>query len=366
MRLCRAITLGVCLLPVAMGLATGCDKDDGGIKQYEVAHVDDTPAGGDSGAAPAAPANAAPIQWNIPAGWRQLPGNGVRYASFAVSADHPDLQLTVIPLPGGGGSLLSNVNRWENQLGLPPSSQDDLAKRVTRIDAAGTPIDLFDRTGDAPADHSQPKRILAAIADHGNLTWFFKLTGPADQVQGQASNFADFIRSIRFTDTGSGGSTAAANSTAPPAPPAASADAPIHYSAPAGWTVEPVSPDNPFRVAAFTIPGQPDGGEVVATHVMENSGTLLDNINRWRGQIALDPLSDPSEAPAQTLPNPAGDANVWTFDNPGTGQSMRVAMISHGGQWWIFKLTGPMALVTQQKGVFDPFVSSVRFAGDSQ
>ena len=39
------------------------------------------------------------ISWTVPQGWKQLPGDGqMRYASFEVIADHPEIQLSVIPL----------------------------------------------------------------------------------------------------------------------------------------------------------------------------------------------------------------------------------------------------------------------------
>src|SRR5438477_214717 len=53
-----------------------------------------------------------PIQWRVPAGWKELPGGEMRFASMQVSADDPKLLLSIIPL-GPENKLLPNVVRWQ-------------------------------------------------------------------------------------------------------------------------------------------------------------------------------------------------------------------------------------------------------------
>jgi len=353
----RAWALGLIVLPVWAALFAGCDKDDS-IQRYEIAKTSDDSPSNDTAATPAAAPQAeaaAPIHWTVPAGWKQLPGNDMRYCSFAVSADHPDLQLTVVPLAGSAGGLLSNINRWEGQIGLPPSQQDDLKKLVTRIDVAGTPVDVFDRTGPQNADHSPGKRILAAIIAHGDQTWFLKLSGASDLVQSQKANFDSFIRSIRFDVPQD--SSAVADSAAAPA----NAALPIAFTIPSGWQQETPSQVSAFRVVAFEIASGTDSAEAVVTHVAKDSGTMLDNINRWRGQVELPPVDDPASAGPQKLDLPAGQATVWDFDNGAAGRRMILAMITHGSQWWVFKLIGPSSIVADQKSNFNSFLTSVQF-----
>jgi hypothetical protein len=350
----HAMRLGLMVLPIWAGAISGCDKKDDTVERYQVAEAPTASASKDNSVIPsAAPEAPAPIHWTIPAGWTQLPGSAMRYASFAVSADHPDLQLTVVPLGGAGGSLLSNINRWEGQIGLAPSSEDDLKKLVTRIDVAGTPVDLFDRTGPETADHVPPKRILAAIAAHEDRTWFLKLAGASDLVQGQKANFDSFVQSIRF-----GGQ----ETTSTPAP---EMTGPIMYTAPDGWQQESVTQASAFRVVAFTISSGTDTAEAVVTHVVKDSGTMLDNINRWRGQVDLQPVADVGAVPAEKRTLKAGDATFWDFDNADAGHRMFLCMITHGGQWWFFKLGGSSALVASQKSNFDSFVASIQFRGDA-
>jgi hypothetical protein len=345
------IRLGLIALPICLGAFVGCDKDDA-VQHYDVPKVAEVPVSNEPAESPAPVADAGvPIHWTVPAGWTQLPGKEMRYASFIVAADHPDLQLTVVPLGGEGGSLLGNINRWEGQIGLPPSSDADLKNLLTPITVAGTHVIVFDRTGATPPDHSQPKRILAAIFPHADRTWFFKLAGPNDLVQSQKANFDTFVQSIRFDDAGG---------TPSPAP-VADANLPIKFALPAGWQQEPASQASQFRVASFTVGTADDHAEAVVTHTVKDSGSMLDNINRWRGQVGLDPVDDAAKAPTEQWPTHDAPATVFNFDNTQSGRSMILAMITHGNEWWFFKLTGSSTAIAAQKANFHGFVTSIQF-----
>ena len=97
-------------------------------------------------------------------GWKELPGQQMRFASFQVSAEKPDVQLTVIPLGAEAGNLLDNVNRWEKQLGLPPTPQQDLGKIVKTMDVNGSQASVVDLAGPANAN---PPSFAASAASPG-------------------------------------------------------------------------------------------------------------------------------------------------------------------------------------------------------
>src|SRR4051794_801528 len=64
-----------------------------------------------------------PIAWALPAGWSELPDDGSgagfgRVAAIQVSED-PAFALVVSQVQSP--ELLSNLNRWEGQVGLPPT-----------------------------------------------------------------------------------------------------------------------------------------------------------------------------------------------------------------------------------------------------
>src|SRR5688500_15464489 len=137
-------------------------------------------------------------QWTVPAGWKVVPASGMRFAAFAITEDEPPVTLTVIPLPSS--PLLANVNRWEGELGLPPSDEAGLDKVVQHIDSdGGAHVDLVDLTG--PESPDKPRqRMLAALIENQGRTWFFKAVGPAEKMAAQRENFEKLLRSVKFAD----------------------------------------------------------------------------------------------------------------------------------------------------------------------
>lgn len=73
-----------------------------------------------------------PMTWTVPEGWKHEPGSGLRFATFRIGTDNL-LELTVIGLGGEAGSLLANVNRWRNQIGLPALADADLGQVVHEL-----------------------------------------------------------------------------------------------------------------------------------------------------------------------------------------------------------------------------------------
>jgi len=94
-------------------------------------------------------------QWTLPDGWRQKAGSGMRFATLEFGPADQAIELTVIPLgvPPGEPSayVLSNVNRWRQQLQLPPLAAEELDKQTEKIELDGTTataVDLRGSTGD--------------------------------------------------------------------------------------------------------------------------------------------------------------------------------------------------------------------------
>src|SRR5918993_1241018 len=115
--LCRflAVSLALCA-----GCLTGCEQDES-VRVYQ-APKDPPPA-----------PQVKPVDWKLPAGWALLPDQGMsqfgRVATIAVSPEDPSFTLGVHRLDqAGSGDLLPNLNRWEGQLGLPPSDASTAGK----------------------------------------------------------------------------------------------------------------------------------------------------------------------------------------------------------------------------------------------
>ena len=95
-------------------------------------------------------------------------------------------------LPGDGGGLLGNVNRWRKQLGLEPLAEQDLAEAVRPVEALGPEARLVDINGSSPRFPGET-RLVGVIVPRKELTWFYKLMGSAPVVDGAKAEFLDYL-----------------------------------------------------------------------------------------------------------------------------------------------------------------------------
>ena len=292
----------------------------------------------------------------------------MRVASFKIQGQNgKQAGVSVIPLPGLAGSDEANVNRWRGQVGLLPVSPDELKKSVENVEAGGQPAQLYDIVGQNPGSGA-PERILGVIQRRDDMAWFFKMTGDADLAEQQKPAFVAFLKSVKFT-------TVRAQAELPPSHPPigdmgmgapATAAGPIssegkpNWQVPAGWQEVP---GGQFLVAKFTLTG--DGGATAAVNVSSSTGDgggLAANVNRWRGQLGLPPITeilttaiDVTGGKAQLVDLSGTDAR--------TGQPTRLVgvMVPQSGQTWFYKLMGDAKVVEAQKEVFTKFVQTVKY-----
>ena len=179
------------LLTLAAFALAGCGRDD--VKVYHV-ESGDSAAPTPPPVAPTAPAamptacarRAARAGQQRPAAGeicfaRRLAGKNpsqMRVASFGISEDGKNADVSVIPLGGMAGGDPANVNRWRGQVGLQPLADDEIEKLAEKISVGEQPADLYDIGGGA-------QRILAVIFHRDNTVWFFKVTGDANLVEKQ-------------------------------------------------------------------------------------------------------------------------------------------------------------------------------------
>jgi hypothetical protein len=108
------------------------------------------------------------------------------------------------------------------------------------------------------------ERIFGAIVPAGNdKWWFFKMMGPADVMESQRSKFDRFVESLKFPED----------------------EMPV-WIAPEGWTEQ--HGKGGFNIAEFRIE---TAKEPLKLTVSNAGGSLKGNIDRWRGQVGLEPLT---------------------------------------------------------------------------
>jgi hypothetical protein len=137
---------------------------------------------------------AIPPAWEVPASWTELPATNVRLASFSVSSEAGTLDISVTSFPGDVGGFLANVNRWRNQIGLPPASEAEARGAAETVTTASGPATLVSLEGGETS-------TLAGILMHDNASWFFKMTGPTSLVQQETEAFRSFLASADFAAT---------------------------------------------------------------------------------------------------------------------------------------------------------------------
>jgi hypothetical protein len=84
-------------------------------------------------------------EWKLPADWKQQPRQGIRFATLMIPVEDAgksqQLELSVITLPPWDASnekaaVLSNVNRWRDQMQLPPLAEDKLDSETSKLKLA--------------------------------------------------------------------------------------------------------------------------------------------------------------------------------------------------------------------------------------
>lgn len=153
---------------------------------------------GSSPIAPPAQARAggAPeLTYTVPSGWESAPASGMRMATFKVTQDDMQAEVTVI---SAGGDDRSNVARWQRQL-LPDADEaqiDRLMQSAERFDVGGVPAELFMIKG---AEGPEQAGFIAAIVPwQSNSKLFVKFIGPAKLAEQQRESFTLFVKSLKW------------------------------------------------------------------------------------------------------------------------------------------------------------------------
>lgn len=160
-------------------------------------------AGPGQGSAPAQASNVPPpprpspkgsLKWSLPKGWSELPGEGMRFATFKTPFSGR-LEATVVVLPGPAGGELANVNRWRGQIALPALDEAGLAKARTALRSKAGALNVYDFTSEGQA---KSRMVVGYISTPDGNTWFLKLTGDADPVAKAKPDFTTILGSLRL------------------------------------------------------------------------------------------------------------------------------------------------------------------------
>jgi hypothetical protein len=135
----------------------------------------------------------------------------------------------------------------------------------------------------------------------------------------------------------------------------------LTWSAPAAWRPKAVSS---MRRGSYDVgEGTEPLADLAITAFPGNVGGDLANVNRWRGQVDLPPITD-AELPAALQSLPANGLAIQLADLAGgpVDKPVRMlgAIVPFEGATWFFKLTGPAAIVAAEKQRFVEFLATVK------
>lgn len=270
-------------------------------------------------------------KWETPEGWTEDKAGGMRLATLKISvgADAAPIEMSVIGLPLVGdwdAQVLDNANRWRKQLQQPPLAADAAKTELKPLADVAEGAVLFDTVG---------------WFDGGTMAPFAGGTAP----------FAN----------------AAPPAVAPTAPPAQTppteqlAPAPregaLKYDLPEGWTEAPA---DPMRKVSLRTPGGAalSGFSFPLVGVM---GDPLQNVNRWRGEIGLEPITaDDLKTQSEEIKLLGGDGSY--FELVGATESTHAVMLVRDNQVWFFKLRGTGDEVAKQRDAFKEWLASLSVA----
>lgn len=343
----------------------GCGR--GHISSYQVPKSTNaaSPSMETAQATPTAPTGAPAlpqVHWKLPTGWHEVQAGQMVVACFQVTGSTGQTAtVTIVPLGGEGGGELPNVNRWRGQIGLGSVTATAMQQEREAVTIAGQSGEMFDFAGKS-LDGGKPTRLMAAILHQPDTTWFFKMMGDDQLVAKQKPAFVQFLKSISFTapSAAGAGSTAMGSAPAGQNPPVISAPpAAPHWSVPAGWQTEKVGP---MQTAHFEAPGKGGNAEITVVALPGSAGGELANVNRWRGQMGLKPVTEAQMGGLLLkVKIPGTPVYAVALKSADGKQAMIAVAVTEGSTTWFYKVTGAAAAVARVQPAFLQFVQTVKY-----
>ncbi len=256
----------------------------------------------------------APLDFDVPPDWRRLSGSRLRYATLRLGPKGEGLEITITKLGPEAGEVRQNIDRWREQLSLPPLDDEAFHKLHNNIKVDGLPATRVDLQGIRRED-------VGAMKGHP----------PEERPKQEAF--------------------------------------PFQYQTPDGWEAQPPLTKQGIHIPlAFRIRANGEEAEMTAMSLPGEGGGLEMNVNRWRRQVGLAPLAESEiRREARTLKVGNKEAVYVDLSGPGAGAPKRTlgVLLPYDRQTWFFTLKGPPDLVGKEQTHFEAFMTSLRMDGKS-
>ncbi|RKX33689.1 MAG: hypothetical protein DRP71_09590 [Verrucomicrobia bacterium] len=135
----------------------------------------------------------------------------------------------------------------------------------------------------------------------------------------------------------------------------------LTWTKPDSWTEKEATS---FRLASYAARGEGDRAvDISVTAFPDSAGGLLANINRWRGQLDLQPVDTAGLEDLVTeiiiAGHPGSYVDMTGLANDGDPSRIVGAILSIEGKTWFFKMTGSAEAVGSELAAFRELTSSV-------
>jgi hypothetical protein len=314
------------------------------------------------------------IEFSVPAGWREMPGSGPTGAAFAISTTSGSrLEASFRKFNDMSGSEAFVLNMIRGEAQLAEITDENLVREAMSSIRIGDSYGMaFEATGREKVDEFQGKmRTIVAMLHRGGVTWFFKYTGNVDESKKSESTYRDWLAGLKFVSSAQGSNrmmtgTGMSGGDQPVQKAAESENSGMpNWQLPEGWVSQ--SPGS-MVLARFSINGAAGQAEVTISRFPGDVGGLVPNLNRWRRQVNLGPLSGGDVGDIVTEFQVDGNgARLIDMSEPADGQNQGLIAVwdfrsgEDGAVSWFYKLQGEFSTVQASRSQFLSFIESIKY-----
>ncbi len=139
------------------------------------------------------------LTYDTPEGWEEKPGSMMRDVNF-VFGENGEGSCYLARLPGAGGGMAANVNRWRGQFDADPLTEEEIAA-LPKMALFKQPATLVEVDGPfAPGmgstDTFENYSLRGLILASSSGAVFVKMTGPKELVAANSEAFNQFVASL--------------------------------------------------------------------------------------------------------------------------------------------------------------------------
>ncbi len=300
------------------------------------------------------------LVYELPPGWKALPAKEPRLFNLEV-AGAQNCNAYLVMLPGAGGGLEANIERWQQQMGseAEPAAEVVERRQVLLLGGQATLVVIDGHyRGMGEADLADA-RMVGAILPAPQFTLFAKMTGPRALVESETPAFEAWCASLALSPELQPKPVA----SLPGASSGGAGGGPgFTWDAPEGW--RDLGPRS-MRLASFAV------GEHCECSISTAGGSPEANADRWLGQMGAGPLGAEGFGALARMSTGLGEAVLVQADGDWRGMSGEtiedarlVGAILPLPRTNVFvKLWGPRDEVAAAQEDFEQLTRSLRMGG---